>query len=79
MGEKSSIIEMLPHLVIVKGHDYEKTNSAEKVPQTLHNNEFIDFFHISNIARFLDENVSLSRVTLVFMSDPTFLFVTRFL
>ena len=44
MGEKSSIIEMLPHLVIVKGHDYEKTNSAEKVPQTLHNNEFIDFF-----------------------------------
>ena len=49
MGEKSSIIEMLPHLVIVKGHDYEKTNSAEKVPQTLHNNEFIDFFFISQI------------------------------
>ena len=42
-----------------KGQIYDKgKNSAEKVPETLQSIEFSEFFfHISKIARFLDENV----------------------
>ena len=42
----------------LKGQDLEKKTSLdEKVLQTLNSNELMEFFHISKIAWFQDENV----------------------
>ena len=40
--------------LLLKGQDSEKASLAD---QTFHSNEFLDFFCISEIAWFLDENV----------------------
>ena len=54
-----------------------KTSLVEKVLLTLHNNEFMDFFQISKIAWFCDENVKSATFSVTqFLSDPAFLFVT---
>ena len=61
--------------LVFKGTRLRKTSSAEKVPQTLRSNEFMEYFPFL-VARFLVEKVSsptLSKVTLVFIPvDPVF-------
>ena len=64
----------------LKGQNSVETSLAEKDPPTLHSNKFMEFFHISKIARYLDENVKnrFLFVRKVFIqSGPTFSFVTR--
>ena len=68
-------ISIYIHIYPVKGTRLRKASLSEKVLQTLHSNELIDFFYISKIARFLDENVSsptLLRLTLVFIKSDHF-------
>ena len=66
--------------LVFKGTRLRKTSSAEKAPQILRSNEFMEYFPFL-VARFLVEKVSsptLSKVTLVFIPvDPVFL-LTRF-
>ena len=54
---------------------------AERIPQTLHSSMIVDFFYISKIAQFFDENakpaIILTVMPGVINSDTTFLFVIR--